>query len=178
MSNSFTMSCGNVVTKSGEVFSRLGRRLSQHLSNAGYLRVELHSDGSAKKHSVHRLVALAFVPNPDGKECVNHIDGVKTNNAAANLEWVTRSENQKHAYALGLQKPFHVSGRKISDAHKAALCGSRWNGYSRQYWADGVAFSSPEEAAEFHNISRQTVYNRAASSNFPNWSIEIWREVK
>jgi len=178
MSSIHKMPCGNSVTDQGVVYSRLGRRLKQHVSNSGYARVELFSNGSGRKFSVHRLVATAFVPNPHNKPQVNHIDGNKLNNAASNLEWVTQSENQKHAYAIGLQKGHHVSGRKLSDEHKRALCGSRWRGERRRYIADGLMFETPEQAADHYGVSRQTVYNRAASKNYPDWRIEIWREEK
>lgn len=62
-----------------------------------YLRVELWSHGNGKKFSVHRLVAAAFIPNPENKSSVNHKDGNKQNNNIDNLEWVTNSENKKHA---------------------------------------------------------------------------------
>lgn len=61
---------------------------------------------------VHRLVAMAFVKGMvSGKE-VNHIDGNKRNNAASNLEWVTKSENQLHAYKIGLRRPTYGNHRK------------------------------------------------------------------
>lgn len=57
------------------------------------------------QYSVHRVVAETFIDNPYHKREVNHIDGNKHNNCVWNLEWVTTSENRKHAYLLGLQKP-------------------------------------------------------------------------
>lgn len=70
----------------------------------GYLRVDLHYNGAVKSASVHRLVAEAFIPNPDGKPEVNHINGDKTDNHVENLEWATRTENVQHALMSGLTK--------------------------------------------------------------------------
>lgn len=67
--------------------------------------VELWKDNKRKVASIHRLVSEHFVPNPQGKPQVNHIDGDPSNNHYENLEWVTNSENMKHAYATGLTKP-------------------------------------------------------------------------
>lgn len=89
--------CGGryTVDEDGNVFSvRYGRLLKPYMSNSGYYMVTL--DG--KNVYVHRLVAKAFVPNPNCKLCVNHKDGNKLNNNVSNLEWVTYSENLQHAY--------------------------------------------------------------------------------
>ena len=173
-----TLPCGNVVHSDGRIFSRLGKELKQQMSGPGYFRVELWSKGYGRKYLVHRLVADCFVPNHENKPQVNHKDGCKTNNDAGNLEWVTQSENQLHAYRLGLQVGFHVSGRSLSDSHKAVLRGSRWRREAREYVAGGVIFRTPENAAKYHGVNRQTVYNRAASDRFPDWEIKVWREGK
>lgn len=70
--------------------------LSTEETSKGYLRVYLSKNGKRKHHKVHRLVARAFIPNPDNKPQVNHIDGNKHNNSITNLEWVTDEENKLH----------------------------------------------------------------------------------
>lgn len=75
-----------------------------HPSNAkGYMRIGLYKNKQCKRKYVHRIVAEAFIPNPDNKPEVNHINGDKTNNKLDNLEWVTASENSYHAVGLGLK---------------------------------------------------------------------------
>lgn len=81
------------------------RMLSLPVTPKGYLRVQLANGDSHKNYMVHRLVATAFLDNPEAKPEVNHIDGDKANNAVANLEWTTSSENQLHAYETGLKEP-------------------------------------------------------------------------
>ena len=90
----------------------------------GYLQLRVKKNGNLKTVVVHRLVADAFIPNPDGKPEVNHIDGDKKNNNADNLEWVTRSENIKHAVNIGLREKVSASASKrgkewIKELHKA-----------------------------------------------------------
>jgi hypothetical protein len=72
------------------------------LDNHGYKCLDLYKDGKRTKKKVHRLVAEAFIPNPDNKPEVNHKDGCKCNACLNNLEWVTKSENMLHAYRTGL----------------------------------------------------------------------------
>lgn len=80
------------------------RRVS--IKNSGYLTVDLSGLGKFKnkKWSVHRLVALHFIPNPDNKPDVNHLDGNKLNNCVNNLQWSTKSENSQHMWDSGLIK--------------------------------------------------------------------------
>lgn len=75
--------------------------LSQHVDHGGYLYVELPQ--FRKKYKVHRLVAMAFLPNPENKPQVNHKDGNKLNNCVDNLEWTTAKENIAHAFSTGLR---------------------------------------------------------------------------
>lgn len=72
--------------------------LKKQLNNWGYYCVNYNINGRMVRRCVHRLVAEAFIPNLDNKPQVNHIDGIKTNNRVDNLEWVTQSENNLHAF--------------------------------------------------------------------------------
>lgn len=78
--------------------------ISSHILKNGYEKVDLYKNGKRKCEYVHRLVAESFIPNPNGKIDVNHINGNKTDNSVCNLEWTTRSENMKHAFNIGLCK--------------------------------------------------------------------------
>ena len=75
-----------------------GEFLKTNKHKGGYMKVILNG----KNYLVHRLVAKAFIPNPDNKPQVNHKNGIKTDNRISNLEWVTQSENIKHAFNNGL----------------------------------------------------------------------------
>lgn len=83
-------------------FQRGERILKPGLDYKGYPYVALWHGGKGKHTFVHRLVAEAFIPNPDNKPQVNHVDGDKANNHTDNLEWCTQSENTRHAYVTGL----------------------------------------------------------------------------
>ena len=85
--------------------ARIGRVLTPHVARGGYFAIQLWRDGRPETRLVHRIVATSFLgPLPDGKE-VNHRDGDKRNNRPPNLEYVTRSENNAHAYRIGLRLP-------------------------------------------------------------------------
>ena len=94
------------VSNRGNVFSvervyangkkRDGLILKPSCDRGGYLRVDICKNGVRKIESIHRLVAEAFIPNPNGLPQVNHIDEVKDNNNVENLEWCTREHNINH----------------------------------------------------------------------------------
>ena len=86
-----------LVSTAGKVWSvRSGRTLAPKLTRAGYQRVGLSVNGEREDFSIHRLVAEAFIPNPEGKPTVNHINEVKTDNRVENLEWATTLEQNTH----------------------------------------------------------------------------------
>ena len=86
------------VSNRGDVRRVGGKILSPKPGKNGYKTVTLQLNGYGKKYLVHRLVAEAFIPNPEDKPYVNHIDADKTNNSVSNLEWATAAENIRHAY--------------------------------------------------------------------------------
>ena len=81
-----------------------GRFLKSSITKCGYEQVVLSKKGKTKHFYVHRLVAQVYLLQDENRNCVNHKNGIKTDNRVFNLEWVTHSENKQHAFKTGLTK--------------------------------------------------------------------------
>lgn len=108
------------VSSDGRIKSVRNKRLLKVKKNIshGYMEIEFNINGKATYHRVHRLVAMAFLPNPNNLLYVNHKDGVKDNNKVENLEWISATDNNLHALATGLattiRKRYTVYNKKES----------------------------------------------------------------
>lgn len=119
-----------VVGVDGKTYHYKGRILKQAKTSDGYKTVQLFKDNGLKTFKVHRMIALTFIPNPNNKPEVNHIDGNKSNNHISNLEWVTRSENLKHAVKHGLSSPvkaIEATKKKVELVDDNGNAIKRWN---------------------------------------------------
>jgi hypothetical protein len=154
------------VSSDGRVFSkRRGKCLQPKKSRTGYLRVGLACGGKVKMMSIHRLVALAFIPNPENKPTVNHINEIKTDNRVENLEWATNREQNVHGTRLKRAKA-HTDYRARNIDYSAVAAK---HDYSRQdmcnrkrtaVYKDGEligVFDTQKQAADFTQVSRGQV---------------------
>lgn len=111
---------GNVRSLDRKVwnYTKKGRILKQTSNNHSYFYVSLNKDGNIQKHCyIHRLVAEAFIPNPDNLPQVNHIDFDKSNNKVNNLEWCTDIENKQH-YIKSKRRKIDLNNREIKLENK------------------------------------------------------------
>lgn len=135
------------ISDTGKVWSvRSNRCLKPILTKAGYLRVHLSVDGVVQGYAVHRLVAIAFVPNTEDKPTVNHLNEIKTDNRAKNLEWATTLE--QNIYGTRLARAMaHTDWKARSERMDYKIIASKHNYHEinrvqmipvAQYSADGI----------------------------------------
>lgn len=110
------------INKRGEVINlKTGKTLKGVLSDEGYVVYCLSNNGKQKVLKQHRMLAIAYIPNPDGKPHINHIDSDKSNNELSNLEWVTPRENTAHARENERYPEVEPKSFKIGDYDKSLL---------------------------------------------------------
>ena len=110
---------GRVWSHPREIVVKIGNKFLKPSvsSSTGYKTLTLKLRNEHKTHSIHRLLAQTFLPNPDNKPYVNHKDGNKINNSLSNLEWCTEKENSQHAWQTGLMNyPYDRKGEKNNTA--------------------------------------------------------------
>ena len=140
-------------------YTRQERMMNPVISACGRPVVHICKDGKRKTVFVHRLIAEAFIPNPEGKAEVNHINGIKDDNRVENLEWVTRSENMLHAEKTGLH-----SMEKASEAHRKKVCQIADRVVIRVY--DSVAEAEASTGIYHGNISLAANGKRGSAGGF------------
>lgn len=148
------------ITTTGDVFSRnfhnTGRirKLKKRLSCYGYYDVALYKEKKATHKLVHRLVAEAFIPNPENKPEVNHKNGIKTDNTVNNLEWCSTQENIRHSY--------NVLKRKANMPWLNKYGKQNPHSKTTQQKKDGkviAEYCSATEAAQVNNMNPSAICN-------------------
>lgn len=132
----------------------------------GYVKAQLRKNNNTKAFFIHRLVAQAFIPNPEGKATVNHKDGNKVNNTVVNLEWLSNQENMKHAYATGIR-----DNSKVNEMRKRPVA---------QYSKDGQlvrTYESVKEAVELNPTFRQGGISSCALGNYKTSHGFVWKYI-
>ena len=136
-----------------------GRILKTSLSKKGYVRVSLSKQKKRFHTSIHRLLALSFIDNPENKKQVNHINGIKHDNRIENLEWVSNSENQIHAIKKGLTR-YNYNERH----HNSKLTNK---GVLRVRNLHRLGFTN-KELAEDYNVSQTAMSNILRNITYKN----------
>lgn len=127
-----------------------------------YLYVTLCKNGQARSHTVHRLIALTHVPNPNNFPVVDHLDTDTFNNAASNLAWTTYAENSRRAYINGLQPSAFGNPGVFNPSEKIVLDEQT-----------GVFYNSIVEAANYSRFSIRSLYHQFAGDSIKRTSLKI-----
>ena len=135
-------SLGNVRRKANAKYKyKRGGYVKPYINNKGYLCINLWNEGKCYKRQVHRLIAQAFIPNPNQLNEINHIDGNPKNNSINNLEWCTHQYNMKHSWDTGLHKNYHACASVKRKNSSSIYHGVHWS-EQRKKWCVNVGFNN------------------------------------
>ena len=156
-----------LVSTFGNIKNKKGNLLKKNLVEKGYFHITLYKNGIPKTFKVHRIVAISFLDNKMNKKEVNHINGIKTDNRVDNLEWCTRTENNRHAIENGLLK--------FSKGEGNYWFGKLRGDSSRKKIVidleTGIFYDCVKDAAEAKSISYNQLKNRLRGITFNNTSL-------
>lgn len=126
-------------------YNRTGqeRIMSPRHTKNGYLELLLYKDGKRKQHQTHRLVAKAFIPNPDNKPYLDHINTIRTDNRTDNLRWVTHKEN--------------CNNPLTKEQHRISSIGNQSG--NKKVFCEGTIYNSATQCALHYNVNRSTMHN-------------------
>lgn len=143
-----------------------GRMMRGTPDQDGYLDVCLYNDAQNPKYfRVHRLVAEAFIPNPDSLPQVDHINCIKDDNRVENLAWVTCKENINRAWKAGRCTPRQPSPEAVERFRKLGKSMVRWRGKPCRCIDDNKCFISIAEAAKYYQVSENALWGRLQRGN-------------
>lgn len=150
--------------KSLERITPDGRRIKEKLLNPvkdkqGYMIITLSKNGKAKTHKIHRLIAMAFIPNPENKPCIDHIDTNRDNNSLDNLRWVTQKENSNNEISIknysNATKESSKS-RNLKGSNNPAY-GTHTNGIKVICLDDLKVYESVRQASEYYDCDNSVI---------------------
>ncbi|MBR2554334.1 MAG: HNH endonuclease [Aeriscardovia sp.] len=155
-----------LISDKGELYSKRRKRLVPgNIDGHGYPSFTLCNNNDRRHIRAHRLVAMAFIPNPSGKPCIDHINTDKTDNRVSNLHWVTHKENSHNPLTLvGLEERGRERFLKLAEMRRkgeihyrhTSTKGMRFKGKAIEVYKDGVsigAFKSIRLAADTYGLS-------------------------
>lgn len=155
-----------LVSNLGKVYSTRNEKILKSRNSHGYRRVNLSANGKRESWTVHRLVAMAFIPNPENKPTVNHINEIKDDNRVENLEWATIREQNIHGTRVKRAKEHtdykarKIDYKLVASKHDYGLMGEKFSKKVEQYNSEGIklrTFNSITQASEATGISKSHI---------------------
>lgn len=155
------------VSNIGNIKNSKTNKILKQPKRSGYPSVGMAKNKIAKNHRIHRLVAMAFIENPENKRCVNHKDGNKLNNNVENLEWCTHSENNYHAMKNGLNHSRKGHEQKFSKLTNEMVIEI----------IEKLKTNFPTEICKQYNVSSRTIYDIKLGNTW-SWLTGVYRNER